>query len=82
MRAFNGFCTVNRFVAVPIYTLILRHSPSAAEQRKRVDFDSGDRELRIGDVVDVDGRAWRLIDEHVFAADSAPHNRTFAAEPA
>ena len=64
-----------------MYTLILRRSGHTAQPREPVEFDSGDEELHVGDVVDVDGRAWRLIDEQIFPADSAPDIRTFTAEP-
>jgi len=67
---------------MPIYTLILRRSPSAAQQREQVEYDSGEHELRVGDVVEVGGRTWRLVDEQAFPADKAPKNRTFAADPA
>lgn len=61
---------------VPIYEIILRYGPGAADRRKPVLYESAN-ELKAGDSVQLDGRRWRLGDQ---MADAGEHP-TFQAEP-
>lgn len=66
---------------MPKYTLVLMRGPGAAQERERVSYDSGDKELTVGDVVEVHGQPWQLTARQVFPAEGAPEDPGFAAVP-
>jgi hypothetical protein len=46
-----------------------------------VSYDSGDKEPKVGDVVEVYGQLWQLKARQVFPAEGAPKDPGFAAVP-
>jgi hypothetical protein len=68
--------------SVAVHTLVLMRGPGAAVQRERVEYDSGEHELEIGDEVLVANSWWRLADVQVFPVGHEPEHPTFWCEPA
>jgi hypothetical protein len=66
---------------MPKYTVVLMRGRGSAQQRERVSYDSGGRELKVGDVIELHGQRWRLTGRQVFPAENAPEDPGFAAEP-
>jgi hypothetical protein len=66
---------------MPKYTVVLMRGRGSAQQLQRVSYDSGDRELKVGDVIELHGQQWRLTGRQVFPAENEPEGPGFAAEP-